>query len=190
MYIVILTHPPHPPHTHRFDLDGNGVLDPEEVEIGRRIIAEEFFKAHRHDLHLFGEDYHEHSEHENIDKVATSHTFTKIMNGLKEKEKHYRDRGSYNMTEALTVWNPELVKNNFYADKMDVTAWNDFGAEPRAPDFVANGKHSGSRHAMFNLRKNIEREVCQQRLDAAEAKKPKYSTRRVALMTNVEIENS
>ena len=92
----------------RFDLDGNGLLDPEEVEIGRRIIAEEFFKAHRHDLHLFGEDYHEHSESDNIEKVATSHTFTKIMNGLKEKEKHYRDRGSYNMTEALTVWNPEV----------------------------------------------------------------------------------
>ena len=84
----------------------------------------------------------------------------------------------------------QLVKNNFYADKMDVTAWNDFGAEPRAPDFVKNGKHSGSRHAMFNLRKNIEREVCQKRLDAAEAKKPQYSTRRVALMTNVAIENS
>jgi hypothetical protein len=174
----------------RFDLDGNGVLDPDEQEVGRRIIAEEFFKAHRHDLNLFGNEYSDCSEEQNIDRVAKSHTFTKIMNGLKEKEKHYRDRGSYNMTEALTVWNPDLVKNNFYADKFDVTAWNDFGAEPRAKDFVANGKHHGSRHAMFNLRKNIDREVCQQRLDAAEAKKPKYSTRRVALMTNVEIENS
>ncbi|GMH56759.1 hypothetical protein TrRE_jg10467 [Triparma retinervis] len=174
----------------RFDLDGNGVLDPDEQEVGRRIIAEEFFKAHRHDLHLFGDEYVGPPEEANIDRVAKSHTFTKIMNGLKEKEKHYRDRGSYNMTEALTVWNPDLVKNNFYADKFDVTAWNDFGAEPRAKDFVSNGKHHGSRHAMFNLRKNIDREVCQRLLDKAEAKKPKYSTRRVALMTNVAIENS
>ena len=174
----------------RFDLDGNGVLDPDEQEVGRRIIAEEFFKAHRHDLHLFGEEYSNCTEEDNIDRVAKSHTFTKIMNGLKEKEKHYRDRGSYNMSEVLTVWNQDLVKNNFYADKFDVTAWNDFGAEPRPKDFVANGKHSGSRHAMFNLRKNIDREVCQQLLDVAEAKKPKYSTRRVALMTNVAVENS
>ena len=99
---------------------------------GRRIIAEEFFKAHRHDLHLFGDEYTSQGEDANIEKVATSHTFTKIMNGLKEKEKHYRDRGSYNMTEALTSWNPDLVKNNFYADKFDVTAWNDFGAEVRS----------------------------------------------------------
>ena len=76
----------------RFDLDGNGVLDPDEQEVGRRIIAEEFFKAHRHDLDLFGDEYQDKSENENIDRVAKSHTFTKIMNGLKEKEKHYRDR--------------------------------------------------------------------------------------------------
>jgi hypothetical protein len=112
------------------------------------------------------------------------------MNHLKEKEKHYRDRGSYNMTDCLTCWNPELVKNNYYANKFDVTAWNDFGAEPRAQDFMANGTHSGSRHAMYNLRKIVARENCQGLLDVAEARKPKYSTRRCAMMTNVAIENS
>ena len=130
----------------RFDLDGNGVLDPDEQEVGRRIIAEEFFKAHRHDLQLYGEEYQNKSENENIDRVAKAHTFTKIMNGLKEKEKHYRDRGSYNMTECLTVWNKDLVKNNFYADKFDVTAWNDFGAEPRpkvSPPCFWGGRGAG-----------------------------------------------
>ena len=174
----------------RFDLDGNGVLDPDEQEVGRRIIAEEFFKAHRHDLHLFGEEYEGATEEDNINRVAGSYTFTKIMNHLKEKEKHYRDRGSYNMTECLTCWNPSLIKNNFYADKFDVTAWNDFGAEPRPADFLSNGTHSGSRHAMFNLRKIVARENCQGLLDKAEAKKPKYSTRRTAMMTNVSVENS
>ena len=177
----------------RFDLDGNGLLDPEEQEVGRRIIAEEFFKAHRHDIHMYGHEYHGHGaeqEEENIDRVAKSHTFTKLMNGLKEKEKHYRDRGSYAMTECLTVWNPELVKNNFYADKFDTTAWNDFGAEPRAADFMERGTHNGSRHAMFNLKKIVAREKCQGLMNLAESKKPKYSTRRTALITNVAVENS
>jgi len=57
-------------------------------------------------------------------------------------------------------------------------------------DFLTNGTHSGSRHAMYNLRKIVARENCQGLLDRAEAKKPKFSTRRVALMTNVAIENS
>ena len=174
----------------RFDLDGNGLLDPEEQEVGRRIIAEEFFKAHRHDIHMYGSEYNNCSEDENIDRVAKSYTFTKIMNGLKEKEKHYRDRGSYAMTECLTSWNPDLVKNNFYANKFDTTAWNDFGAEPRAPDFMTQGNHNGSRHAMFNLRKIVSREKCQGLMNVAEGKKPKYSTRRTALITNVAIENS
>lgn len=28
----------------RFDIDGNGVLDPQEREIAKRVLAEEFFK--------------------------------------------------------------------------------------------------------------------------------------------------
>jgi hypothetical protein len=82
------------------------------------------------------------------------------------------------MTDVLTCFNPDLVKNNYYANKFDVTAWNDFGAEPRAHDFMTKGTHSGSRHAMFNLRKIVSREKCQGLLDVAEAKKPKFSTRR------------
>jgi len=34
----------------RFDLDGNGVLDPEERKICKQVLAEEFFQAHAHDV--------------------------------------------------------------------------------------------------------------------------------------------
>ena len=34
----------------RFDLDGNGVLDADEREVGRFIMAQEFFRQHRDDI--------------------------------------------------------------------------------------------------------------------------------------------
>ena len=34
----------------RFDLDGNGVLDPEERKICKQVLAEEFFQSHSHDI--------------------------------------------------------------------------------------------------------------------------------------------
>ena len=49
----------------RFDMDGNGVLDADEQEVGRFIMAQEFFKRHEKDVSLFGggarryeEEYH------------------------------------------------------------------------------------------------------------------------------------
>ena len=41
----------------RFDLDGNGVLDPDEQEVGRFIMAQDFFENHRDDIHLYGEEW-------------------------------------------------------------------------------------------------------------------------------------
>lgn len=41
----------------RFDFDGNGLLDPEEREIGKRVLTDEFFKRHAHDLHNFGPEF-------------------------------------------------------------------------------------------------------------------------------------
>ena len=91
----------------------------------------------------------------------------------------------------IKAWLDEnLVKNNFYADKFDTTAWNDFGAEPRAKDFMEQGTHNGSRHAMFNLKKIVAREKCQGLMNLAEERKPKYSTKRTALIPNAAIENS
>lgn len=41
----------------RFDFDGNGLLDPEEREIGKRVLTDEFFKRHAQDLHNFGQEF-------------------------------------------------------------------------------------------------------------------------------------
>lgn len=135
----------------RFDMDGNGVLDPDEQEVGRFLMAQAFFRSHRDDLHLYGPEWNagdrlksqwQKCEKDNIDRLATAHTFQKILSGLKETEKHYRDIGSNGVTETLILANKGLTAHNFYSDKFDTTAWNDHGANPR---FIAEDERFARR---------------------------------------------
>jgi len=176
----------------RFDLDGNGLLDPDEQEVGRYIMAQEFFRNHRDDVHLYGPEWNQ-PEKKNIESLATAQTFQKLLNKLKETEKHYRDIGSQGATACMTLSNKGLTQHNYYVDKFDTTAWNDFGANPRKFDPFANDATAsthGSREKMYHLRKINARETCQMLLDQADAKKPKFSNRRISLMTNWQVENS
>lgn len=176
----------------RFDLDGNGVLDPDEQEVGRFIMAQEFFRQHKDDAHLYGPEWTG-SQMENIERLATANTFQKMLGKLKEAEKHYRDVGSQGTTDCLTLANKDLTRHNWYVDKFDTTAWNDFGANPRKFDpcgLDSSAVSHGSRHKMYHLRQMKSRELCQSLLDKSDAKKKQYSNRRVSLITNWSIENS
>ncbi|GMH49701.1 hypothetical protein TL16_g00586 [Triparma laevis f. inornata] len=157
----------------RFDIDGNGVLDEEEQHIGKQIIAEQFFKAREAegDLDLYGGEYAEKSISENIEDLAScpGSQFKKKIQELKNIEQGLATISSKKMKDALTVWNPELIKHNYFTDKFDVTAWNDFGAPgPRDPNFHLQNDHKGSLDTYHNLRKNKDRFICQDRLDQAE----------------------
>ena len=57
----------------RFDLDGNGVLDPEERKICKQVLADEFFKSHAHDIGSFGENFAKNSHKKNVENLANSH---------------------------------------------------------------------------------------------------------------------
>ena len=57
----------------RFDLDGNGVLDPEERKICKQVLADEFFKSHAHDIGNFGENFAKNSHKKNVENLANSH---------------------------------------------------------------------------------------------------------------------
>jgi hypothetical protein len=57
----------------RFDFDGNGVLDPDERSIGRRILSQEFFKRHQNDLHNFGPAFEGNTLKQNVDKLVNSY---------------------------------------------------------------------------------------------------------------------
>jgi len=170
----------------RFDLDGNGVLDPDEQEVGRFIMAQDFFRNHRDDIRLYGDEW-KGTEAENIERLATANTFQKMLNKLKETEKHYRDIGSKNATACLIMADRRITQHNFYADKFDTTAWNDYGANPRST--TRRDGHSGSRENMYHLRKTNSRDVCQGRLEQHEKSLPQFSKARSSMITNWSIEN-
>lgn len=168
----------------RFDLDGNGVLDQDEREVGRFIMAQDFFRMHRDDIHLYGDEWKQ-PEADNIERLATSTMFQKQLNKLKETEKHFRDVGSQGATPCLQMANKDVTKHNFYSNKFDTTAWNDHGANPRHTGQFNH--HEGSREKMRHLRKIHSRETCQVRLDAAEERRPQnqLNKRRTSYVTNI-----
>ena len=57
----------------RFDFDGNGVLDAEERQVGKRVLAEEFFKRHELDLHIFGAQVAKNTHKKNVDNLVNSY---------------------------------------------------------------------------------------------------------------------
>ena len=106
------------------------MLDDEEQHIGKQIIAEQFFANHDEDLELYGSDFLGRTKEENISRLANmkGNTFKKRLQELKNIEKNLQTCGSMQMKAALTCWNPEIIKHNYFVDKFDATAWNDFGA--------------------------------------------------------------
>ena len=194
----------------RFDIDGNGVLDREEQHIGKQIIAEQFFMAReaKGDLELFDPDFLTKGMEQNIRELADAPgpAFKKRIQELKNIEQNLATVSSKNMKDAMTCWNPEIIKHNWFTNKFDVTAWNDFGAPgPRDPNFHLSTDHKGSLDTLKNLRKNKDRFVCQSRLDEAKTRelrenpwmtssfhgdKNRVTVAKTSYITNTRIENS
>lgn len=106
----------------RFDFDGNGLLDPEEREIGKRVLTDEFFKRHTEDLHNFGPEFVNRSHKENVQKVCTSahfeHTFGKLMS----MERTLKAESSKPLLDCIRNDNdPAFQKHKYYVDKFDAT---------------------------------------------------------------------
>lgn len=62
----------------RFDFDGNGVLDADERQVGKRVLAEEFFKRHTHDLHIFGPKIASSTHSQNVDGLVNSYRYALV----------------------------------------------------------------------------------------------------------------
>lgn len=121
--------------------------------------------------------------------------------------------------ECMVAPDQSVTKHNYYTDKFDCTAWNDFDAIPVSELLIFNsgssgrslmtcniylficslqrsasqyslGDHGGSRKRLMFTRRQISREDAQARMDDAEALKPKANTRRLKLITNIAAENS
>jgi hypothetical protein len=160
----------------KFDVDGNGFLDPTEQQIGKQMIAERFFKNHPQkdgDLHLFGDNFLGKTLQQNVNDLSggSNQAFKQRLQELKCQERDLANKSGKDVKAALTVWNLDLIKNNYFTDKFNTTAWNDFGAPgPRDPNFHLQESHHGSLDTLKNLRKNKDRFYCQTMLNAAKGR--------------------
>ena len=64
------------------------------------------------------------------------------------------------MKDCLTTENASTTKFNYYSNKLDATAWTDFGANPRGKATPP----AGSRQNLFAKRKIAERDMCADQL--------------------------
>lgn len=171
----------------RFDLDGNGIIDPDEKLIAKKIIAEEFFNAHMHHIHLFGKKYAQRTLKENVNNLAKSAVFERTYNRLKATELKLKQGGSSEMIDGMTLANNRLTKFNFYTNKFDTTAWNDYDAIPRAENFML--PTSGSRRNMLFERKRADMQRNASIFTAVQEKSDNVDFRRINLITDITKEN-
>lgn len=83
-----------------------------------------------------------------------------------------------------------LTQHNYYTNKFDPSAWNDFDAIPRSASDFGIDNHGGSRKRLLFSRTLHDRKVCQDLLDKAYEKTKVYDNRRTNQITDVAYENS
>jgi len=83
-----------------------------------------------------------------------------------------------------------LTKHNYFVDKFDTTAWNDFDAIPRSSSQFGKDEHAGSRKRMMFIRMETLRQSGNIKLEDSWEKAPKVNTRRTNFITNVAMENN
>ena len=137
-------------------MDGNGVIDPNEKMIAKKIVAQEFFTEHMHHIHLFGKKYAGRSLKENINNLAKSVVFERTYNTLKAIEQKLKQGGSQEMIEGMALADKRLLKYNFFCDKTDATAWNDFDAIPRKESFTLPSNGSQRQLLFSRKQKDLE----------------------------------
>ena len=86
--------------------------------------------------------------------------------------------------------NDILTRHNFYTNKFDTTAWNDFDGIPRSASNYGLTDHSGSRNRLLFIRKEKSRVYGDEKMELAVSKIPKVNTKRSNLITNVAVENN
>jgi hypothetical protein len=176
----------------RFDFDGNGVLDPDERAIGKRVLADEFFKEHAKsgDLGCFGKQFVTNSHKKNVDSLANAYSFERAYERLLSVERTLKAGSSAPILDCMKLGDDTLTKHNYFANKFDATAWNDFDAVPRSASIYGLEDHGGSRKRLMFTRKQRVVEDNTERMRIADEKKVMPNTRRMDLITNVAVENS
>lgn len=171
----------------RFDFDGNGVIDPHERKIAKAVITDEFFKAHKENLHVFGAKIANATHAENVNAVVNSTNFERTFGLLKGVEDSLKGRASKEMLGCMDTVYKSLTKHNFYTNKFDTSAWNDYDAVPRGPHTDMN--HNGSRRQLMESRKAKSRLEGNDFHQKAISKEKNFRNHRISLISNFALEN-
>ena len=128
----------------RFDVNNDGVLDENEVNVGRLVIAEDFFKNHKDKArHYFGPEYTDLSIEESVGAICKNYSLDGIVRKLQSVEQDIGLTSSQQMRHLL-----------HYQTKADL-------ARPDPTSFSASVKatdtHNGSRAALFAVRRAQDR---------------------------------
>ena len=59
----------------RFDFDGNGILDANEKQACKKVLAEEFFRNNADDMEYLGPEFAQNSFEQNVDMIANARRF-------------------------------------------------------------------------------------------------------------------
>ena len=173
----------------RFDFDGNGVIDPHERKIAKSVITDEFFKAHKENLNVFGEKIANATHSQNVNAVVNSTNFERTFGLLKGVEDSLKGRASKEMLGCMDTVYKSLTKHNFYTNKFDTSAWNDFDAIPRGHESQREMQHNGSQRRLFESRKAKSRAEGNDFRAQAASKEKTFRNHRISLISNFAIEN-
>jgi len=174
----------------RFDFDGNGVLDPEERNIAKKVLADEFFKEHKEELHLFGDKLADNPHRKNVDNLANAYSFERTFNRLKQTEARLKAANAGAIIDCISLTDDTLTRHNYFTDKYDTSAWNDFDAIPRKASQFQDGEHAGSRRRLMFMRTQKLRTIGEDKLTTAASAMPFVNTRRSCGISNVAAENN
>jgi len=108
---------------------------------------------------------------------------------LKQTEARLRAGAANVIKECISLPDDSLTKHNYFSDKFDTSAWNDFDAVPRSASEFGNHHHGSRKRLMFNRTQNM-RTIGENKLDAAASSMPFINTRRSNMITNVAVENN
>ena len=176
----------------RFDLDNNGVLDPEERELTKEMLVEEFLDKNDGGLRCLGELG---GKMKKLEQTLRSPDATKTLTLPQTTQVLNQARFMLKMStrELMSGANEDAAgspEQRFFTNKLDSTAWNDFDAVPRCTSAYGLDGHGGSRRRMFFTRKQKLTEICQSQLERANSTQPAINVRRYCVLTNPAVENS
>ena len=128
----------------RFDVNNDGVLDENEINVGRLVIAEDFFRNHKDKaVHYFGPEYAALSVEGSVKAICKNYSLDGIVRKLQSVEQDIGLTSSQQMRSLL-----------HYQTTSDL-------ARPDPTSFSssvsARDTHNGSRAALFAVRREQDR---------------------------------